>query len=422
MEKELIISLYVGQIWFNHKENISYEQTNLPKAAFEFKNKNEEVFWKLQMLGFDKNTGLLNVKVIDYQVERYLSIYLQEDPKYPIKGLVFEKLDWHKLEPLLSSVDMDSLRPFLFNAPPVSRMERPVQKPAPPPPIFRVAFNITAKIPFKDILFGEGKASFELQPDFHQPFSVDYEYPFLQEGFNFCKEWFIKRFKRNYVNVTAKGYIKNGKPDDCSLISDDLQSIDETMILAIREIVLKDYIKKVLKEESGKHVRGVKHIEEESGLKNLTPKGTTLSARELEILMSTILARNARNEKQLAFLSGHTNVRMNHLKFTRPPYKGLIFAFQGGMFIHFIWELFQSNATYIWSFAVGNHSELDMHDFLERYIAIITEDGRFEWKKTVALQLQDGHLFSSVNHYHQSTHLNEGLPEWIDSIEAIICR
>jgi hypothetical protein len=420
MERELIISLYVGQIWFNHKENISYRQTNLPKAAFAFKE--EEVFWKIQMLGFDKATGVLRVKVLDYRVAEHKSMYLQDDPKYPVKELVFEKLDWYELEPLLSDAEVDTLRPFLLHAPPVFRMERPVQKPAAPPPVFRVPFNITVKIPFKDILFGEGKASFDLQLDYYAPFSVDYHYVFLQESFNFCKEWFLKRFKRNYVQVSANGFILNRKLDKYTLLSDDLHSIDEKMILAIREVVLKDYVKKVLKEESGKHVRGVRHIIEESGLKNLNPKGTTLSARELEILMSTILARNARNEKQLAFLSDHTSVQMNHLKFTRPPYKGLIFSFQGGMFMHFVWELLNSNATYIWSFPIDRHSGPDMHEFLEKYIAMITEDGRLEWKRNRTEQLQEGHLFSSVNHYHQSTHPNEGLPEWIDNIEEIICR
>lgn len=177
-----------------------------------------------------------------------------------------------------------------------------------------------------------------------------------------------------------------------------------------------------MKEESGKHVRAIRHIVEESGLKNLNPKGTTLSARELDILMSTILARNARNEKQLAFLSGHTAVQMTHLKFTKPPYKGLIFSFQGRMFMHFEWELLHSNATYIWSFPIDRHSETDMHEFLENYIAMITEDGRLEWKRNLTEQLQEGHLFSPINHFRQSTHLNEGLPEWINNIEEIICR
>jgi hypothetical protein len=420
MERELIVSLYVGQIWFNHKESVSYAQTNLPKAAFVFKE--DELFWKVQMLGFDKSTGVLRLKVLDYQVAQYKSMYLQDDPKYPVKELAFEKLDWLKLEPLLSHVDVDTLRPFLLNAPPVLRMERSVQKPTPPPPVFRVPFNITVKIPFKDILFGEGKASLDLQLDYYAPFGVEYDYAFLQESFNFCKDWFTKRFKKNHVNVTATGFIKNGKLDGYTLLSDDLRSIDEAMILAIREIVLKDYVKKILKEESGKHVREASHIDEESGLKNLSPRGSTLSARELEILMSTIMARNARNEKQLAFLSGHTAVQMTHLKFTRPPYKGLIFSFKGGMFIHFVWELLNSNATYIWSFPIDKPSEPDMHGFLEKYIAMITEDGRFEWKRNRTEQLQEGHLFSSVNHYHQSTYINEGLPEWIDSIEEIICR
>lgn len=420
MERELIISLYVGQIWFNHQVNISYSQTNLPKAAFAFKE--EEVFWKIQMLGFDKSTGVLRVKVVDYQVVEFKSLYLQDDPKYPVKEIKFEKLDWYELEPILSNADVDTLRPFLLHAPPVFRMERPVQKPTPPPPVFMVPFKITVKIPFNDILFGEGKASFDLQLDYYAPFRVEYDYAFLQESFNFCKDWFTKRFKKNHVNVTANGFIKNGKIDGYTLLSNDLRSIDEAMILAIREIVLKDYVKKVLKEESGKHVREASHIDEESGLKNLSPRGSTLSARELEILMSTIMARNARNEKQLAFLSSHTAVQMTHLKFTRPPYKGLIFSFQGGMFMHFVWELLNSNATYIWSFLTNRHSELDMHSFLENYIAMITEDGRFEWKRNLTEQLQDGHLFYSVNHYHQSTHPNEGLPEWIDNIEEIIRR
>lgn len=240
MERELIILLNVGQIWFNHKVSISYGQTNLPKAAFAFKE--EEVFWKIQMLDFDKATGVLRVNVLDYKVAEHKSMYLQDDPKYPLKELVFEKLDWYELEPLLSNADVDTLRPVLLHAPPVFRMERPVQKPTPPPPVFRIPFNITVKIPFKEVLFGEGKASFDLQLDYYAPFRVEYDYAFLQESFNFCKDWFIKRFKTNHVNVTANGFIKNGKIDGYTLLSNDLRSIDEAMILAIREIVLKDYV------------------------------------------------------------------------------------------------------------------------------------------------------------------------------------
>lgn len=435
MEKTLIISLNSSHIFFNHRECIPRSQSNLPGVALTFKT--EEIFWQIELLAFYKETGILKVKVLDYNVVHPAAMYLQLNSKYLIKDLVFEKLDWHELQPLTYKYDLDMLRPYLVHAPPSFRMERPVKKPivtpstTPPPPSppraatvaqpVKKKFHVEEKVEFKDLRFADGLVAFDIQP-FHTTYTVELKNDFLQESFNFCKEWFIKKFKKSWVQVSVTGYLIDEKLGDYTVTSENLSSINDTMILAIREAVLKDFVRKAMAKQTGKRVHGVADIQDQSALKDLRTRTSHLTEKELEILMTTILARNARNEKQIDFLAKHPSVQMSHFKFTRPPRKGLIFGFEGGMFTHFVWELLQSNATYVWSFPTNKHTPNEMHEFLEQYIALITDEGRFEWRKSASFQLQENHLFTPVNHIHQNTHLNEGLPLWIDTIESIICR
>jgi hypothetical protein len=414
------ISLDNEYIYFNHQIKVTYGATNLPKFSFTFHEK--PCFWTIAVKFYEASVGALHVQVINYTDPKPMAMYIQ-DPIYDIKILFFEKLDWRQLEPCLKDYDVDMLRSILLHPPTSIPLFDKTEK-------RRVLsgnnysrtqpFDTKTRVLFSETVFMDGKISCKIWAgDEYQ--TIEIIYPFLQSSFEYCKGWFKKKFKSESIMVHVKGTMVNGKITQYEAYSAELLCINEQMVQEIREIVLKDYLKKRFREDIGNHIKNISDIIEESGLVNLGTKGNSLNENEMNMLLDLVRSRSARNQKQLIYLSTHPNVDMGNFKVTRPPATGLIFAYRGNRFTHYVWELLDSNATYLWSFLSPTNSLEEMHSFLETYISLITEAGRLEWKRQAKDVLLAGHLFNSVNHYGQNSETNEGLPLWIDHIEKLIC-
>lgn len=76
---------------------------------------------------------------------------------------------------------------------------------------------------------------------------------------------------------------------------------------------------------------------------------------------------------------------------------------------HFIWELLNTHATYIWSIERKGYSLENKLKLIEREVNFIRENGRniyLNSKKNADL------IFNKINHENSETGVIDGFPKW----------
>ena len=70
---------------------------------------------------------------------------------------------------------------------------------------------------------------------------------------------------------------------------------------------------------------------------------------ENDVLNLLVEKGKIRNWRNLEYLSADKQSENYKFKFTLHPEFGFLFLVEGEKYLHFIWELRNSNATYLWS-------------------------------------------------------------------------
>lgn len=97
------------------------------------------------------------------------------------------------------------------------------------------------------------------------------------------------------------------------------------------------------------------------------------------------------------------------LRFTLSPQFGFLFHVEGEEMDHFIWELLNTHATYIWSMEKRGMALGKKFKLLEREINFIRDHGG---KAFLNNEKSSEFVFSKVNHEHSGSDLIDGFPKW----------
>ena len=100
-------------IYFNPKFFIPIQAANIPKEHLSFRAK-DEIFWLVEMIGYDKENKVLNVKICNYKASD-TSNFEEQKPTKEIYQLVFESFDWNEFEPLLMRYQVSAFKNQLTN-------------------------------------------------------------------------------------------------------------------------------------------------------------------------------------------------------------------------------------------------------------------------------------------------------------------
>lgn len=122
-QKEIIIKVCNENISFNPLLSIPIQHTNIPKPHLSFTTRGD-IFWKVEMVEYLADDKCLKVKVNDYNTKD-ISAFSNQSPKKEVLQLLFERFDWEKLEPILTTYQRIKLEEALFNieAKPFSKSE-----------------------------------------------------------------------------------------------------------------------------------------------------------------------------------------------------------------------------------------------------------------------------------------------------------
>jgi hypothetical protein len=430
-EDELIIKLDNNGIWFHPAAQTPYSATNLPKDYFSFKS-SKEIYWKIRLSYYDRPSQMQMFDVIDYFEKDHQTTWLQPKLEKDIKTYFFNKLDWLQLEKQLSTyIKNQHLRNVVFNmdTQPIftrssndySTKPYPPSQPQPYPPFVwptapkPTIIDATFEVLFEKATFNDGFVAATVVNGL-QSLNITIANTFIKPQFDFIKLWFKKKFDKPAFKVVIKGSLLNGEFTQEYTYSEEISKINEDFIEQCRIYQVEGFLKKS-KEESKKLI-SISDIFTKPEVAEIFNQETL---NELEVINQILAIQKVRNEYQLAFLSGHSKVAAGKIMVSNAPTLGFVFCFQEESKTTFVWELLESNATYLWVFSTPNITFNAMVEVVQLEMSKIYKYHRESYLKRV----QENEPFQFHRIFHTKPNeteegKNQGLELWIANFNKLV--
>lgn len=431
--RRLIMKIDNERIHFNPELSIGIHNSNIPSDFLSFRS-HVELYWVVEMLGYDEVNKSLRVSVVDYDAKE-ISAFANQTPKKLVCEVLFNKFDWPQLEPLLSSykkirlveiLDNIEANPFQFSRP-IHENEKIPTDQLPATRNFLID-NLdngkrqhveTFSILFTNCTFHLGFVSFTKKLSFQSdPFPFQISNDNILPEFDAIKPWFAKRLGTKKFNVIAEiSFDPNGKMS-IRATSPEIAQIDQSLIDGVK-------YQRALSISSPPNVfvpdKSLFSSEDVFSCFDEDPQGNVFAQSENEIF--NILVENAeiRNKSQLVYLSGKKQSTTHKLRFTLNPDFGFLFFVEGNECNHFVWELLNSNATYIWSIE-REFGDIDLqYARVERAINAIRNHGRQMYKSAYRSNNQDADLvFNVIQHKHIGSNFIDSFPRWKSKLNELL--
>jgi len=416
----VIIRLHEGRIWFNDRLSIDVRDSNLPSEKIRF-GRVKEVYWLVEQLVFNRETRALEVKVADYFLRDFAS-FTTQNPKAEIARLIFTNLcDTASLKMVLKyySSEMNHLDEaleagyFEINGTPSLSDEKISHK----NPLFRSIpekekIEVGFEVWFKDAEFKLGYVVFDKNiPELKQMLRFKVSNDFLLPEFEFIKGYFVKALGTRKFDVNATIFLEHGKATETRARSSIIGEINERLIDSIKYGRMDMLTKSPFRGNPDKSLFTSEDIFGEFGSDD--EAGNVFSQSEEEILKYILEKTNVRNRKQLEYLAGAKQATGARLKFTLHPWFGFLFTVEGEKMMHFIWELLNSHATYIWSLDKGEAALKIQYRRVEDAINQVRSSGREQYKQAWrSAHIDQDLVFHVIHHEDANSAVIDGFVKW----------
>ncbi|SEQ93969.1 hypothetical protein [Neolewinella agarilytica] len=386
---------------------IPWTDTNLPAGSFRFRER-EEVFWELAMTAYDKASGRLVVRVLDYEAEPE-GFKAERKMNSPVRQLWLAPLEEAPLKAQLAYYQAGPLARLLAT-PIASATSRGPAAAAPKAEDWEVPSStrsVSFSVPLLELTFVNGgvKGSVQL-PGLTDPADFSIPNDHVVAEFNTIKPFFVKALKRKTISVTAEVLFTNDEPELRSARSPQIDRIDDNMLevfraRGVRQLLTPDRITTVDKSLFTPEDVFESLDDNELGKAILPQDG-------LDLLNEILRHKKVRNARQLEFLAGRLHRQDRKLRFVLSPKFGFVFVAEGQEGRHFILELLDSNATYVWSLPLEWRTLDEQFRAVEKEIAAVASIGRGQYRRTLHFE----HEFWFVIHESADSALVGGFPRW----------
>lgn len=432
--REITIKVQNDRIWLNPRISIPIQQTNIPIEHMTFRS-HEPIFWKVEMLYYNAGKNSLMVLVKEYYASDITNFDKQE-PRYAVEKLLFEKLDWRQLEPLLSIYQKIHLTDFLINADSDSFTsdESPTRINIKPVPVLadiqpytgiqQIGPKPTIRIISKDIWVGFDEAHFILgYVAFKMHINnigkeIDFQIPnvHILAEFDNIKFWFAKKLKTKKFKVHVSITVTNNEVTETKATSKQIDQITPELIDSVRCQRTIALSKELRINNPEKSLFSVTEIFTMISSEDI--EGNVFNQTEEDILEVFLEHNKVRNKKQLEYLAGNMQSENHKLRYTSNPNFGFLFLIEGTKNNHFVWELLNSNGTYIWSIEKNKQSVEEQYKRIEDIINLVRTSGRENYKRTYKNMLQDNDLvFNVIYHEDIESKSVDAFPKWKSKLE-----
>ena len=430
-DKEILLKIKNDRIWFNETDFIDIKQTDIPIEHLKF-NSYRELFWKVLMKEFDKISNKLSVEIIDYNYSDFKT-FVSQKPKQEIRYLEFGKFKWPDLEPLLSihqrSKFINQLTNINNKYSDLKQEQDTISRKSDKNGIEKITINeapVVTKfaeefaIDFNDSVFMLGYVRFS---KYIKKLNQSLDFKITNENilseFDNIKYWFSKKLKTKKFRVEATFTLIDNRLAEFSATSKDIDAIDQNLIEGVKVQRTLEITKSIRPQEMDKALFTSDDLYSLDNTNDL--EGNVFRQTEKDILDILIERCNVRNKRELTYLSGSKQSLNYRIRFTNHPNFGFIFLAEGELNNHFIWELLNSHATYIWTIEKGNKEIESQYKRIEVTINTILDCGREKYKRAYRTTDQDSDLILNViYHKDKGSQLIDEFPKWKHRINELI--
>lgn len=445
--KDIIIGIDNKSIYFNQTLSIPVRNSNLPMDSMTFRF-NDDIYWKIELIQYSDETKSWYAKVIDYTVKSIETFNKQKSTKQ-IERLEFDKLDWKQLEPQLCSYQPIKLVDILYNhnintvpatetryqqtevpfnkssyktpeEVPSHRYRPEIESYNIPKGPFTEHLNINFSVKFQESTFINGSVTFKKYiKKIGTEIDFRIENSYLLEEFDNIKLWFSKKLKTKKFNVSSKITLVDWKFSHATASSPEIEMITTNIIESIK------YDRTIALTKPPKTNNPEKSIYNTDDLFQLIDPenrdGNVFNQTGPDIIKSLTQTEFVRNRKQLEYLSDDKQTINSKIHYTLNPLFGFIFLNETKLKYHFIWELLQSHATYIWSIRKENRNINSLYAKIEEIINVIKIIGREEYKKTFSTKnLGYEFTFKAIDHHDITTSPEDGFKKWKRKLDELL--
>lgn len=405
MADTFIIKVDNETIYFNPQVSFPIQKTDIPIEHLSFKT-SEVIFWEVEMKKLDFERKILELKILNYQSSDVLKFNKQNKPKNEVTRVQFGKFDWEKLEPILIKHKKSKFEDILFNtgkihlpdsSNPTNRVIDSFQNSTYKPNSAYIP-KITQRtehfsIRFDDLTFMSGYVSFNkrlkcLIKEHH--FEI-FNNNILPE-FENIKHWFTKKLRIRVIQVVVTIDFEDNDIFKIKTLSEQIDLINSELIDCIK-------FEKVLDLTKGKKLKNPQkalftndelftQIDLEDSV------GNVFNQSEEDVLNLFLDRGSVRNKMQLQYLAAEKQSHHFKLRYTLKPYFGFVFFVEGEVNNHFIWELLDTNATYVWSISKLRNDVESQFKRIESTINLIRTIGRENYKKNIEKDFMIMSLYS----------------------------
>ena len=408
----------------------------------------DDIFWKVELIHYSEDNKCWKIKVLDYSVKNIDTFHKQKSTRQ-IEILEFEKLDWQKLEPQLSYYQSIKLIYILFNhdistVPKTDNLYQNIEIPfnqstyeVPqeiPLPSIKPQFqnhyipkvpitgqlNINFSVKFQEVTFIDGAVIFrKLIKKVGTEIDFIIENSCILSEFENIKLWFSKKLKTKKFNVSAIITLIDRKLSSVTASSPEIEMITSDIIESVK------YDRTITLTKPPKAVNLDKSLYTTEDIFQLIDpeiqEGNVFKQSEPEIIKSLTQKEFVRNRKQLEYLSDIKQTNKSKIHYTLNPLFGFLFLNETEFKYHFIWELLQSHATYIWSIEKFNKDICSLYEKIEEIINTIKLIGREEYKRTYSNKNFDYEFaFKAIDHQDININIEEGFKKWKNKLDELL--
>lgn len=418
-DRTLLLQISTDRVFFNPALSIPLAQTNIPATELRFKS-NRNFYWLVRMERFDPESKQLYVEVLEYNATPG-DFFSRQQPRDAVRSLVFKELDWFYLEPQLSYYAKINLKSILKNVPPESAEKKPEWRgnTASNPQKSTMRFRFEA--PFAELQFSlgyVGLTKYLEKIDRTVDFKILNDH--LLPEFEYIKFGLAQKLGKRKIKVEAEICLCNGDIESARAVSKEIDAISSEFIDSVKQQRTLELSKKPDIIQPDKSLFTSEDIFDQFD-EDRRNQGNVFRQSEKDILETLLGDKSIRNRQQLIYLSGAKQSKNEKIRFTLAPTFGFLFLVEGEQYNHFVWELLNSHATYIWSIGKTRQDIKLQYQRIEQAINTIRNSSRSAYKNAYRQQQTDQDLaFNYLQHQHAESALVDGFPKWKHQLNALL--
>ncbi len=385
--------------------HLAWSDTNLPPSAFTV-HPRAAFPWKVLLKSYDRDRQHLVVLVTDYYPAD-AEAFAAQQLKQPVKSLEFELLDWYYLAGFLAAFKKAALQPFISDSQEVYLPDQNERR-----------YRYQLRVPFRDMRFIAGAVCFTAGlPALSEPVEIEVANPHIVPEFEFIRSYFANALGTRKLEVRVDLTLCGDRIQHLSGHSKQIEEIDDKMVSTLKNSRVLGLSKPPKVVVVDKHLFNADEIFDQYYDE---PDPNLFHQNAHDIIRDLTAQGVVRNRKQLEYLAGRKQRSDQKILMTLAPHFGFMFITSGQQENHFIWELINSHATYVWSFPGTKSFESPLKK-VEQIIGMIREQGREQYKSYYQTDLAAlPYRFNTVVHRHAGSGITDPFPGWKHRLEELI--